>query len=130
MEIPTNTKVIEWPTSTIWFDENGILCSISKKAPPQTLEEARKTLEDFKKLIGNRKVCMLIDVTDTPESSKELRDYAAAEFPKFVKAMAMLSKSVLGKMLANLFFSVKAQPYPAKMFNTEAEAKEWLKQYL
>jgi hypothetical protein len=130
MEIPTNTRVIEWPTSITWWDETGILCSISKKAPVQTLEEAKKTLEDFRALIGNRKVCLLIDVTETSESSKELRDYAATEFPKFIKAMAMISKSVLGKMLANLFFSVKAQPYPAKMFNDEVEAKEWLKQYL
>jgi hypothetical protein len=130
MEPPKNTEIIEWETSTIWFDENGILCSISKKARAQSLEEIKENLETFKKLIGEKKICMLLDVTHSAESTKEARDYAAIEFPKFVKAIAMVSSSVLGKMLANLFFSIKAQPYPAKMFNDEKEAKEWLKHYL
>jgi hypothetical protein len=73
---------------------------------------------------------MLVDVTYTAESSKEIRDYAAHEFPNFVKAIAMVSGSVFGKMLANLFFTLKAQPYPTKMFTNEQDAKEWLKQYL
>ena len=129
MEAPANTKVYDFPTSTFWF-EDGILCSVSKKAPAQTLEEAQKSIEEFKKILNGRKICMLLDVTYSPESTKEMRDYAAVEFPKFTKAIAMISKSALGKMLANLFFTLKTQPYPTKMFNDENEAKAWLKQYL
>ncbi|MFY9309401.1 MAG: STAS/SEC14 domain-containing protein [Bacteroidia bacterium] len=127
---PENTKVIEWPTSTIWFDETGILYSISKKAPPLSLEETKKSLLEFKKLIGDKKICMLVDVTHSTAASSELRDYVAEEFPKFIKAIAMISDSALGTMLANLFFTLKTQPYPTKMFKTEAEAKIWLQQYL
>jgi hypothetical protein len=130
MQPPVNAQVYDWETSTFWFDENGILCSISKKSHPLSMEDVERTVEEFKKLIGDKKICMLIDVTNTVESSREVRDYAAAEFPKFVKAIAMVSKSALGKMLANLFFTLKAQPYPTRMFNDEKEAKEWLKQYL
>lgn len=130
MQPPKNAKVIDWETSLLWFDEDGILCSISKKAPKQTLEQVKEQLDKFMKIIGDKKVCLLIDVTNTSESTKEVRDYAAREFPKFVKAIAMISDSALGKMLANLFFTVKSQPYPVKMFNDEKEAKEWLKQYL
>lgn len=127
---PKDAHVIDWETSLIWFDEDGILCSISKKTPKQTLEQVKAQMEEFRKIIGDKKVCLMIDVTNTGESTKEVRDYAAREFPKFVKAIAMISGSALGKMLANLFFTVKAQPYPVKMFNDEKEAKEWLKQYL
>jgi hypothetical protein len=130
MQPPKDAKVIEWETSTFWFDEDGILYSISKKAPKQTLEQAKEQVEKFKQLIGDKKVCMMIDVTNTAESTKEVRDFAAKEFPKFIKAIAMISSSALGKMLANLFFTVKSQPYPVKMFNDTNEAKEWLKQYL
>jgi len=73
---------------------------------------------------------MLVDVTHSMESTRETRDYVAEEFPKYVKALAMVSDSALGKMLANLFFTLKKQPYPAKMFNNEQDAKTWLKQYL
>jgi microsomal dipeptidase-like Zn-dependent dipeptidase len=127
---PKNAKVIEWDTSTIWFDENGILYSVSKKVPPQTMEEAIKSVEDFKKITGGKKVCMLADVTNSAETTKEMRDWAAIELPKLIKAIAMVSQSPLGKMLANLFFRVKKQPYPVKMFTDEEEAKEWLLQYL
>ena len=130
MEPPKNIKIFEWETSRFWFDEKGILCSVSKKVNPQSLEETKLIVSNFKKIIGNRKVCILLDVTNSSEASKEVRDYAAIEFPKFVKAMAMISKSSLGKMLANLFFSIKTQPYPSKMFNNEEDAKEWLQQYL
>jgi hypothetical protein len=130
MKPPSNVAVTDTPTSIYWYDENGILCSISKKSAPLSLEETKAVLEDFKKDLRSDKVCMLIDVTNTSESSRDVRDFAAEEFPKFVKAIAMLSSSALGKMLANLFFSLKTQPYPVRMFNDEKDAKEWLKQYL
>lgn len=130
MEPPKDAKITETATSTYWFDENGIFCSVSKKGPAQTLEEIKKNLEEIKAVIGEKKVCMLLDITNTSESSREVRDYAAVEIPKIVKALAMVSNSELGKMLANLFFNLKHQDYPTKMFTGESEAKEWLKQYL
>ena len=130
MEPPKNAKVIDLPTSVMWFDEDGILYSVSKKVPPQTMEETKKGVEDFKKLTGGKKVCMLLDITNGQPSNKEVRDYAAAEMVNLTKAIAMISKSAMGKMIANLFFGLKPPPYPTKMFNDEKEAKEWLKQYL
>lgn len=130
MTPPQNTEVFELPASTVWFDENGILCSIAKKVTPQTIEEAKKTMEEFRKITGGRKVCILSDSTDSPPANKEMRDYAAEVIPEVVKAVAIISRSAVGKMAANLFFSIKKQPYPVKMFNDEVEATEWLKQYL
>jgi hypothetical protein len=127
---PENAKIMEFPTSIAWFDEDGILCSVSKDVPPLDLEGTKKIIEDFKKMIGNRKICMLIQSTNRTPPDKEMRDYLADEFPKFAKSIALLSPSPLTKMVANLFFSIKKQPYPTKFFNDEKEAKEWLKQYL
>lgn len=127
---PENTEVFELPNSTMWFDENGILCSVAKKVPQQTLEEAKKTMVEFIKITGGKKVCLLSDSTDSPPANKEMRDYAAEVIPEIAKAVAIISRSAVGKMAANLFFSIKKQPYPVKMFNDETEAKEWLKQYL
>lgn len=130
LTIPPNADVREWPTSTIWIDGDGILYSVSRKGARQSLEESRNNLEELRKMTRGGKVCMLIDVTHTSESTKELRDFAAEELPKLVKAIAMVSESALGTMLANLFFTLKTQPYPTKMFKGEEEAKLWLKQYL
>jgi hypothetical protein len=130
MIVPQNAEVFDTLTSTYWYDDAGFVCSISKKRdPPLSLEETKKVLEEFKSNLRTEKICLLIDVTHTSETTREIRDYAAVEFPKFVKAIAMVSESALGKMLANLFFSVKTQPYPTKMFNDEEKARVWLKQH-
>ena len=130
MEPPQNATIIDSPTSIMWFDENGILCSIAKKGVRQTLEEAKVYIEEFKKITGGKKVCLLSDSTDSTPINKEMRDYAAEVIPEIAKAIAIISRSALGKMTANLFFKIKKQPYPVKIFNEENEAKEWLKQYL
>lgn len=127
---PDDVKVIEFPTSTMWFDEHGILCSVSKKVPQQTVEEAKKTIAAFIQLTGGKKICLLSDSTDSDPLNKEMRDYVAEVIPEIVKAVAVISRSAVGTMAANLFFSIKKQPYPVKMFTEESEAKEWLKQYL
>ena len=130
MTPPKNAEVIELHSSTIWFDENGILCSIAKKVPQQTLEQAKESMIEFTKLTGGKKVCMLSDNTDSPPVNKEMRDYAAEVIPEIAKAIAVISRSSVGRMAANLFFSLKKQPYPVKFFEKEEEAKQWLKQYL
>jgi stage II sporulation SpoAA-like protein len=127
---PENREVTEWPASTTWFDDDGIFYSVYKKGKARSIEETKQTIETFKKMLNGKKICMLVDVTYTAESSREIRDYAEQELPKFIKAIAMVSDSALGRMLANLFLTLKSQPYPTKMFNNEADAKEWLKGYL
>jgi hypothetical protein len=123
---PKNVVTYDLSTSTIWFDEVGILWSLSRKVPPPTFEQTKSDIEKLRTVIGNRKVCMLLDVTHAPETTREIRELAAQELPKITKAIAMVSHSKLGKMLANLFFSLQSQPYPVKMFNTTEEAKQWL----
>lgn len=127
---PENIQVFELPTTTMWFDESGILCAVAKKVPLQTVEEAKKTFKEFSKITGGKKICLLSDSTNSSPANKEMRDYAAQVLPEIAKAVAIISRSAVGRMAANLFFSLKKQPYPVKMFMDEIEAKEWLKQYL
>ncbi|MEX0929541.1 MAG: STAS/SEC14 domain-containing protein, partial [Balneolales bacterium] len=117
-------------TATMLFEEEGILCVVSKKGPVRTPEIIKETLESFNLHAGERKICMLIDVSEISEISREGREYVAEVFPKIFKAIAMVSGSAFGKMIANLFFTIKTQPYPTKMFTNEHEAREWLRQYL
>lgn len=127
---PTDKKLIELETATLWFDESGILYSISKKTKLQTLADTRRNMAIFKELIGDRKVCLLADITNSSESSKDAREYAAVELPLFIKAAAMISNASFSNMMSNLFFIIKAQSYPTRMFNDETRAKEWLKKQL
>lgn len=130
LSVPEHARILELPTSTVWLEDSGIVGLIAKRAQPQSVEQARESLKAFLEFVGHKKVCLLIDVTDSTENTREMRTYAAEELPRVAKAIAIVSTSALGKMVANLFFHLKSQPYPAKMFNAEAEARDWLKNYL
>lgn len=127
---PSDVKVHDMTITTAWFDEDGILYAVSKKGVGRTMENARKTLEGFKKLLDGSRVCLLVDSTYSSQTPREIRDYVAEEFPHMFKAIAIISGSALGKMVANIFFTIKKPAYPIKIFNNENEAKKWLKQYV
>lgn len=129
MKPPGNTNVYESDVQTFWFDESGILCAVSKDTP-RTLERQQKTYDLVKQISGNKKVCYLTEVTHVQPPDRETREYVLTESPKLFKAVAVISNSVLGRMIANILFRMKNQPYPTKMFSNENEAKEWLKIYL
>jgi hypothetical protein len=131
MTPPSNVEIHEHPTSTWWIEENGILCSVSKKnAPELSREQSIAQFEDLKRITGDARLCLLLDITYARPGKREDRDFAAEELNKIVKAMAFVSNSALGKMVANVFFNLKPPPYPVKMFTSEQEAREWLRQYL
>ncbi len=131
LTIPDNVQVNETARSYYWFDEEGLMYSVGKKNAPQaSIPEMKKLLDEFVAAANGKKFCILSDVTHSTPNNKETREFVAKEFPKIVTALAMVSASPLGRMVANLFFALKPTPYPAKMFDSEAEAKQWLKQYL
>ncbi|MGZ4056596.1 MAG: DUF7793 family protein [Bacteroidia bacterium] len=130
MTPPENTEIHESIGGT-WWIKNDILYSVGKKnAPKPTPEEAEKELELFKKIVGNKKICMILDISTAKPSSREERDRAAVELEKLVKAMAMVTTSPFSRMVANLFFGLKPPSYPVKMCSSVEEAEEWIKQYV
>lgn len=130
MQPQPNAEIVETPIFTMWLDEFGILCFLSKKHPPQTLEVSKKLFAEIRKISKGQKRCMLMDLTNFQMPGKESRDYGAIELPTMVTAIAFLSNSILGAWVANAFFIIRPQTYPTKMFTNEQEAREWLKQYL
>lgn len=127
---PDQTKVIELPFVSLWSDESGIVYCVSKRSVGQTVEQGMEAVAELRRMSGDEKVCMLLDISDSGGTTRELRAYAAEVLPHLLKAVAILSSSVAGKMVANVFFSVKRQPYPVKMFNNERDARAWLKEFL
>ncbi|MDP2387596.1 MAG: hypothetical protein Q8M29_14585 [Bacteroidota bacterium] len=134
MKIPENTKTIDWQTSIMWFDDEGVLYSLPKPGVPEpelSREETLVQMEKFKKLIGNKKVCMILESnSNSKPPKKEDRDFIADQLNQVTKAMGIISTSPLSRMIANLFFGLKPPAYPVKFFSNEIDAKAWIKQYL
>lgn len=133
MKIPDNTEVYETQTSIYWFDEDGILYSITKPdAPKLNSEEFMEQIEEFISNFGGEKKCMLIDAKYAKPNSHDERKASAEMLPKMVKALAIIVHNPLGRMVVNLFIGLEKPKYPMKIFKPgeEEKAREWLKQYL
>ncbi len=123
-------KVYDTPLLSCWFGEDGILYSESKVAE-RTKENYQILFELYKKLSdnGNKKICTLGNITKTQHSKKEVREYIAQELPKYIKAMALISDSSMGKMIGNVFIKLNPPPYPTQIFSNVESAVKWLKKY-
>ena len=130
IEPPKDAELIIFKKHIFWFDSNGILCAKSISNDLTNLKDVKEFTEYFIERLQGKKVSILHDFSNVSYSSKEIRDYVTNEFPKIAVAIAMVSKTPLGRMMANLFFNLKQNPYATKMFDNEEEAKEWLKKYL
>lgn len=116
----------------MWYDKDGVLYSKSKQqSHVQTREERELQMQEFKKLTGGQKKCLILETNHSaPMPRKEERDWIASELEKITRAMAVIATSPLSRMMANLFFGFKPASYPVKFFSNEKDAKEWIKQYL
>lgn len=127
---PLGHKISETPTSTYWFDDEGILCAVSKNTPLPSLEDRKRTMEEFKKKLDGKKICMIMDITNSAPTDKESRNYNANELPKIFNAIAFICRSPLGKMLAHLYMGFSPGKVPTKIFSKEKDAREWIREYL
>ena len=122
--------VYDTPLLSCWFGDDGILYSESKVAE-RTIENYRLLFELYKTLSenGNKKLCTLANITKTQYFKREVREYISMELPKYIKAMALVSYSSMGKMIGNIFIKLNPPLYPAQIFNDIQSAVKWLKQY-
>jgi hypothetical protein len=125
---PTDREIYEGEIATYWF-EDGILISLSKNVK-RTVELIRGNVELVKRITNNKRVPLLIYLTDAPVPDKETRKFSAEKLPEIYSAMAMVSKPGLAALIIKLVFALKPSPIPIKNFVDEVSAKEWLKQFL
>jgi hypothetical protein len=128
MNLPTDRPIIEGEIATYWFDD-GILVSLSKN-PKRTVENISANVALVKKMTGNKRVPLLIYLSNSPVPDKETRRFSTEQLPVIYSAMAMVSKPGLAKLIMNILFKFKPPPIPMKSFSDDKEAKEWLKQFI
>jgi hypothetical protein len=125
---PDDRKTYEGEIASYWFDD-GILISLSKN-PKRTVENISKNVALVKEITGNRRVPLLIYLSNSPVPDKETREFSTKQLPLIYSAMAMVSKPGLSKFIMNILFALKPPPIPMKSFTNDEAAKEWLKQFV
>ena len=129
MTPPKNATLYEGELADFWLEEDGILCAVSKKVS-RTQVKQKDNYELIRKITGNKRVCLLADNTETYTQDDSTRQYTAQEIPRIFKAMAIVSRTTIGRASAHLFEYFHGQPIPIKCFEHEKEAKTWLVQFL
>ena len=114
----------------MWFDEDGVFRSVTKKDKTVDKQAMQITFDYIHQFKCSEKICWIGDITNASPVEKEARAYAAEETPKFIRALAVITNSSVSKMMADLFLLVYKPPYPTKLFTNEKDAKEWIKRFL
>jgi hypothetical protein len=96
----------------------------------RTVENITSNVALVKKITGNKRVPLLIYLSNSPVPDKATRKFATEQLPVIYSAMVMASKPGLAKFIMNILFMLKPPPIPMKSFVDDSAAKEWLKQFL
>ena len=129
MKHQANTELIKGEIADYRFDEDGILYSYSKN-PKRTVKNISENIDLVKKITANKKVPLLIYLSDSPVPDKATRKFSTEQLPNVYTAMAMVSKPGLSRLIMKILFALKPPPIPVKSFIDDSEAKEWLKQFI
>lgn len=126
---PSGIKPFETELSFVWFDEEGLFHSVTKKGTRLDKAALEKTFAFIAQNKKTEKILWIGDITQASPAEKEARLFAAQETPKFIKALALITNSFLSKTIADLFLLIHQPPYPTKMFSDVNEAKKWIGQF-
>ena len=74
--------------------------------------------------------CNLVDISEMTFISKKAREVFASQEKKTIKAVAIVSNSMLHKSLLNLYFKFSNPSIPTKVFGDKEKAKDWLNKNL
>jgi hypothetical protein len=126
--LPDNT--IQSGSSHLWLDENGILIFVHKPVPAHELKDALENIRLIKQLLQGKTRPVLADMSAVKSMTREAREeYAKAGVDSLVTAIGMITRSSMGRIVANFFLTFNKPAVPIRLFNHLETAKKWLMQY-
>ena len=119
-------KRIETDNVSIWL-EDDICHYVFKPKSVETLETAQKNFEVSIPILPKEKVnYLLVDLTPIQSMSKDARDFYAGEnTAAYAKAVALIVKSPISRVIGNFFLGINKPSFPTKLFSNEDEAIQW-----
>jgi hypothetical protein len=124
-------KTIELGFAKFSLSDDGIIRLVYAQGVEITLREVEKGAEAIKELCQGVKRPMFVDGRGIKHMNREARLHSLQKdsATPLISAIASVNKPLL-TMLGALFVNLIKPPYPLKLFSTESEAIEWLKNFL
>lgn len=128
-KLPDNC--IESGASYFWLDEDGIMVILNKPTVLQTRADAEENILVTRKVSAGTPRPLLIDITDIKSMSREAREVYANEGAEGkVKAVALITRSAMGRIVGNFFLGFNKPSVPTRLFNDAETARKWLLAYV
>ncbi|MYM56219.1 DUF7793 family protein [Thalassovita mangrovi] len=124
-------KRITTKTAVLTLTEDGIVRVSSPPDVVDTLATAQENARAFEKLCRGKKCPVLIYITATRGEPQEVRRfYSDLSLTIPVAASALVVSTPVSKVIGSFYIGINRPHHPIKLFTSETEAVEWLKQYL
>lgn len=120
---------ITHPKFRMWLPPDGVVRLVWSPPVPSGLEDSIATIEAMIELTGDRPAPLLVDVRQAGPQDRAGR----LEFIRrheVVSAVAIIVSNPLSRMMGNFFINVNKPKAPTRLFDDEAAALAWLKEYL
>ena len=128
MKVPRDKfTVTELNKCYLWKEDNpSIIFGTAKKESHQTLEDAKEIMDTLLTLSNGEKTGFVFDLTGILSQNKEARDYYSS--PVFMGkffAIAIITKSIIARVIANFYMGLNKPSNPTRVFNDEESAIQW-----
>ncbi len=128
--IPPNTAT-ELSVFWTWMGDDGICRTKTKPHAEITLKEAMENSIAVNSFYKDKKFPLLVDARDVKTMAKEARKHFSTNGRETkITCMAIMVRSPLSRVVGNFFMGLNKPIVPARLFDDEQDAVDWLKNYL
>ena len=115
-------------TGEVWLGEDGVIRIEIRNPREHTLQDAVESVDAVRRAgEGTRRPLLSRVAAPGPMTSEARAFYASEEAARAITALAMVTNSVLGRIVANLLIGLNATPVPMRLFASEDEGLRWLR---
>jgi hypothetical protein len=129
-EITPPQNAVRSATGFTWLNDDGIVMAVAFPQETHSLQDAIENHTIIADIINGVRRPFLIDMSRVKSMSREARAFYAGEVPpKALTAVAIVTNSNIGKIVANFFIGLTKPSLPTRMFTDYETAIGWLEQY-
>ncbi|HUX71946.1 MAG TPA: hypothetical protein VMV41_15615 [Cellulomonadaceae bacterium] len=130
MEDPMNREPTEitHPRFRMWLRRDGVVQLVWAPQVSMGLEDAIAAIDAMTTLTNGRRSPLLVDTHDAGPQDRPAR----IEFARrgdLMSAVALIVSTPLSRMMGNFFLTVSKPMAPTRLFDDEASAVAWLKEF-
>jgi hypothetical protein len=115
-------------TAEVWLGDDGIIRIEVRNPCEHTLEHAKENVIAGRRAgAGVRRPLLSRVITPGPMTHEARAYYGSEEAARGITALAMVTSSILGRIVANLLMGLNATPVPMRLFSSEQAALLWIR---